>query len=61
MICCICGDIIKSAELLALGLEVRNIHKNSAKDPRQSLFAHDYCFARVLHSSTPFDSEVLAG
>lgn len=60
MICCICGDTILPDEALALSLDVRNAFKPNRNAPRQTLFAHDYCFSRVLHQSVPFDAEVLA-
>jgi hypothetical protein len=60
MICCICGDDILPEEKDALKLRVENIHSSSRGSPWQELYAHGYCFERVLHNSVPFDAEALA-
>lgn len=60
MICCICGDVIASDEKSAIKIRVENIRSSSRNAPWQELYAHGYCFERVLHSSVPFDAEALA-
>jgi hypothetical protein len=60
MICCFCGNEISLDEILALRMKIENIERTSRNAPGQELYAHDYCFQKLLHSSVPFDSEALA-
>lgn len=60
MVCAICGDEITESDKLAVRLLIKNMWLEEEIVPHQQLWAHSYCFARILHPSVPFDAESLA-
>jgi len=52
-VCCFCGDSVEHDAVATLTLSLRD-----ADDGCQTLYAHNACLSRVVHSSLPLDPDV---